>query len=198
MKKKSFILIIIALPIIILRADDSDWKSDSWSEENKEKLENSTFEKMKIKNRSQKEYKDKVYKYITGDYKAKNNTIELGNIHLDDKLKNDNIEINVLVDDLKVEENSYKDSIDINKNKYKNFVQNDEKGMSFFKEEEQKFNESEVNTRSEVDTIVSADDPRYNKVPDKDITELETIDLIGKDNIKEVNLFIDDVNIIVK
>jgi hypothetical protein len=190
-KRVSFAISIIALPIIILWANDSDWASDSWGDENKKELDNSTFEKMKIKNRSKKEYDDKVYKYITGDYKAENNNIELGTIHLDEKLKNDDIEINVMVEDLKVEGDSYKDSIDIKRNRYKNFVNNDDKGVDFFKEEDKEFN------KGGVDTIVSADTSRYNKVPDEDVTELETIDLRGRDDVKEVSVFMEDVNIIV-
>ena len=190
MKRLLSILSIIIIPIV-LSASDSDWSSDSWQEESSEGLDNSTFEKVKIKNRSKKEYDDKVYKYITGDYKAENNSIELGTIHLDDKLKNNDIEINVLVEDLKVEGDSYRDSIDIKRNKYKNFVKNDEKGGAFFEEEEQRFNNAGV------ETIVSSDNSRYSKVPDEDITELETIDLRGRDDVKEVSVFMEDVNIIV-
>jgi len=190
-KTIQFVLSVVAIPIVILYASDSDWSSDSWQEDSTEKFDNSAFEKMKIKNRAKKEYDDKVYEYITGDYKAENNNIELGTIHLDNRLKNDDIEINVVVEDLKVEGDSYKDSIDIKQNKYKNFVQNDEKGNNFFKEEDTNFNNGGVNT------IVNADDSRYHKVPNEDITELETIDLRGKDNIKEVNVFMEDVNIIV-
>ena len=190
MKKILLTLGIVIIPIVLL-ANDSDWSSDDWGESSKEELGNSTFEKMKIKNRSKKEYDDKVYKYITGDYKAEDNNIELGTIHLDEKLKNDDIEINVMVEDLKVEGDSYKDSIDIKRNRYKNFVNNDEKGVEFFQEEEKEFN------KGGVDTIVSADTSRYNKVPNEDITELETIDLRGRDDVKEVSVFMEDVNIIV-
>jgi len=190
MKKILLTLGIVIIPLI-LSASDSDWSSNDWGESSKEELGNSTFEKMKIKNRSKKEYDDKVYKYITGDYKAENNNIELGTIHLDEKLKNNDIEINVMVEDLKVEGDSYKDSIDIKRNRYKNFVNNDEKGVEFFQEEEKEFN------KGGVDTIVSADTSRYNKVPDEDITELETIDLRGRDDVKEVSVFMEDVNIMV-
>jgi len=190
MKIVSFVITIMIVPMVMVWADGSDWESDSWGDESDTKMANITFEKMKIKNRSKKEYDDKVYKYITGDYKAENNNIELATIHLNDKIKNDNIEINVMVEDLKVEGDSYKDSIDIKRNRYKNFVKNDEKGITFF-EEEKNFN------REEVKNIVSVEDSRYSKVPDRDVTELETIDLRDKDDIKEVSVFIEDVNILV-
>ncbi|SFV66143.1 hypothetical protein MNB_SV-12-372 [hydrothermal vent metagenome] len=96
-----------------------------------------------------------------------------------------------MVEDLKVEGDSYKDSIDIKRNKYKNFVQNDEKGVDFFQEEEKEFN------KNGVETLVETDSSRYNKVPNEDVTELETIDLRDRDNIKEVNVFMEDVKIIV-
>jgi hypothetical protein len=188
--KKILLTLGIVIPLI-LSANDSDWSEDDWGESSKEELGNSTFEKMKVKNRSKKEYDDKVYKYITGDYKAENNNIELGTIHLDEKLKNDDVEISVLVDNLKVEGDSYKDSIDIKRNRYKNFVNNDEKNEEFFQEEEKEFNNGGV------DTIVSADSSRYSKVPDEDVTELETIDLRGRNDIKEVSVFMENVNIIV-
>ena len=190
MKIVSFVITIMIVPMVMVWADGSDWESDSWGDESDTKMANITFEKMKIKNRSKKEYDDKVYKYITGDYKAENNNIELATIHLNDKIKNDNIEINVMVEDLKVEGDSYKDSIDIKRNRYKNFVKNDEKGITFF-EEEKNFN------REEVKNIVSVEDSRYSKVLDRDVTELETIDLRDKDDIKEVSVFIEDVNILV-
>jgi len=192
MKKVSLVIAIITIPIIILSANDSDWESDSWAEESQDNISNTTFEKMKIKNRSKKEYDDKVYKYITGDYKAENNNIELGTVHLNNSLKNSDVEVNVMVEDLKVEGDEYRDSIDIKKNKYKNFVQNDEKGTDFFEEEDKEFN------KNGVETIVEADSPRYKKVPDEDVTELETIDLRDRDDVKEVNVFMEDVNIIVK
>ena len=191
MRKVSFVITVITIPIVMLWANDSDWASDSWGEETQKETGNTTFEKMKIKNRSKKEYDDKVYKYITGDYTAENNNIELGTVHLDDSLKNSDVEINVMVEDLKVEGDSYKDSIDIKRNKYKNFVQNDEKGVDFFQEEEKEFN------KNGVETLVETDSSRYNKVPNEDVTELETIDLRDRDNIKEVNVFMEDVKIIV-
>ena len=190
MKTIQFMITIVTIPIVMLYANDSDWvDNSSWDKEQRDEIGNNTFEKMKIRNRSKKTYDDKVYKYITGDYTVKNNQIELATVHLDNRLKNDNIEINVLVEDLKVEGDSYRDSIDIKQNKYKNFVKNDEKGTSFFQEEEKNFKEGGV------DTIVSADDSRYNKVPNEDISELETIDLRDRDDIKEVNVFMEDVNI---
>jgi hypothetical protein len=189
----SFTISLIIVPIVILWADNNDWSNDSWGDENKQDISNSNFEKMKIKNRSKREYDDKVYKYITGDYKAENNNIELATIHLDDKIQNSDIDVNVLVEDLKVEGDSFKDSIDIKQNKYKNFVKNDEKGVVFFEEEEKSFNKD----REEVKSIITSEDPRYSKVPDEDISELEMIDLRDKEHLKEVNVFIEDVNILV-
>jgi hypothetical protein len=185
----SSIVSIIILPTILLLASDSDWTEDSWSEETS-KGGNSTFEKMKIKNRSKKSYDDKVYKYITGDYKVENNNIELANIYMDNSPKNDDIEINIITKDLTVEGDSYRDSIDIKRNKYKNFVHNDERGVEFFENEE-------TLNHSELGNTIQSEDSRYNKVTNEDISELETIDLRGKDKIREVNVFIEDVNILV-
>lgn len=190
--KKIFLSLTVIL-LIVLMAGESDWTDDkSWtnSEEKKEEIGNQTFEETKIKNRSKKTYDDKVYKYITGDYNVQNNDIELATIHLDDKLKNDDIEVNVLVDDLTVEGDSYKDSLDIKRNKYKNFVNNDEKESFFFdNEEEQRI--------GDVRTEIQSHNSRYNEVEDEDISQIEVIDLRDNDDIKEVNVFIEHVDILV-
>ena len=194
MKKIIFVISIITLPIIILWASDSDWSSDdSWSEEqhqaqSKEDIDNITFEKVKIKNRSKKEYDDKVYKYITGDYKVENNEIELATIKLNDNLKSKDIDVNVLVDDLKVEGDEYKDSLDIKRNKYKHFVNNDENDVSFFEDED--------NNGEEVKTAVTNESPRYSEVKD-DVSEIEVLDLRKNNDLKEVNVFMEDVRVIV-
>lgn len=185
MKKILFGLTVIGISLLI--CSDSDWD---------EIENNSAFDKMKIKNRSKKTYEDKVYRYISGDFKVKNNNIELANVYLDNKSKNDNIEINIITEDLTVEGDSYKDSLDIKQNKYKNFVQNDEKGMDFFEEEtenkqtEEKYSELGSNS-------VQVEDSRYVKVANEDVSELENIDIRGKSKIREVNVFIEDVNIMV-
>ncbi|NEW60958.1 hypothetical protein GSY74_06640 [Sulfurovum sp. bin170] len=191
--KKIFLLTTMALLTIHLSADSSDWEQEEVNFES----ENSTFEKMKIKNRSKKEYDDKIYKYIKGDYKVENNNIELATIELDDSLKNRDIEINVHVEDLQVEGDGYKDSMDIKQNKYKNFVQNDEKGESFFDEEEKKFDKESDIEENSLQSSVRVQDSRQVKVIDEDLSELETIDLRGNRDIKEVNVFIEDTRIIV-
>lgn len=186
-------LYIIVLFNVVLFADSGDWGDDRDSINKnstfkKTEIKNSIFEEVKIKNRSKKKYDDKVYKYITGDYKVENNDIELATIHLDDNLRNNDIKVNVINKDLRVEGDSYKDSIDIKRNRYKHFVQNDESSADILEEN---------NQFSELGDVQSSDS-RYQKVPDADISELETIDLRGKHKIKEVNVLIEDVNIRVK
>ena len=183
----SFLISAMVVPTVILWA--GDWDESDWGKETSNN-DNSAFEKSKIKNRSKKEYDDKVYKYITGDYKVENNDIELANIYLDDSSKNDDIEINIITENLKVEGDSYRDSIDIKRNRYKNFVQNNERGVEFFQEDEDR-------EHSELGNSIQSQDSRYNKVADEDVSELETVDIRGRDNIREVNVFMEDVNIIV-
>jgi len=177
------IFIIGTLLSILVSAQNSDWESDDGAFES----ENNTFEKMKIKNRSKKTYDDKIYKYIKGDYKVKNNTVELANIELDDKVRNRDIEINVHVEDLEIIGDEYKDSISLKRNQYKNFVKHDERGASFFDEDEIESNALQSQVR--------VNDRRREKIVDKDISELETIDLRGNKDIKEVNVFIEDTRI---
>ena len=191
-KMKKILLLSVMLLSINLMASESDFDHEEESFES----QNSTFEKMKIKNRSKKEYDDKVYKYIKGDYKAENNTIELATIELDDNLKNNDIEVNVYVEDLEIEGDEYKDSLDIKRNKYENFVKRDERGDAFFEREEQEFADEELETNS-LQTDVRRYDKRGKKVVDEDISEIETIDLRGDRDIKEVNVFIEDTRIIV-
>ena len=190
--KKIFLSLTIIL-LTTLMAEESDWTDDkSWtsSEQTKEEIDNQTFEKTKIQNRSKKTYDDKVYKYITGDYNVQNNDIELATIHLDDKLINDNIEVNVLVDDLTVEGDSYKDSLDIKRNKYKNFVNNDERENLFF-------NDREEERIGDIRTEIESHDSRYNEVQDEDTSQIEVIDLRDTNDIKEVNVLIERVDILV-
>ena len=183
MKLGLWIIGMMVISGVTLLAESSDW-----GEEREIIEDNNAFEKAKIKNRSKREYDDKVYKYITGDYKVKNNDIELATVHLDDNLKNSDIKINIISKDLRVEGDSYRDSIDIKRNRYKNFVQNDESGVDFSEED---------NAFSELGNNIQSEDSRYHKVPDEDVSELETIDLRGKDDTKEVNVFIENVNIMV-
>ncbi len=199
MKKITFAISLITIPIIILCANESDWSdNDSWGEEEQsqtqaqEEIDNTTFEKVKIKNRSKKEYDDKVYKYITGEYKVKNNEIELATVKLNDNLKSKDIEVNVLVDGLKVEGDEYKDSIDIKRNQYKNFVNNDENDVSFFEEDDS--NEANSNDKN-IKTAVTNENPRYSEVKDKDVSQIEVMDLRKNNDLKEVNVFMENVKV---
>jgi hypothetical protein len=182
MKKIFVIGSIIFLSVTVIASEDN------WNEDNIDEQSNSTFEKMKIKNRSKKEYKDKIYKYIKGDYTVENNNIELANIELDDRVRNKDIEINVHVEDLEVIGDEYKDTIKLKRNPYKNFVQHDEKEASFFEEENQ------IDTNA-LQSQIKVSDRRREKIMDKDISELETIDLRGDRDVKEVNVFIEDTRI---
>jgi len=195
--KKIYIIGMIVSSIILLQADNSDWQdNNSWGDNvKKEDLENTTFKQMEIKNRSKREYKDKVYKYIKGNYEVENNNIELATIELNDKLQNSDIEINVLADDVKVDGNRYKDSIKLKQNEYKHFVNHDEATIGF--EDENKDKKDNEN-KEEVATTVIDTDPLYNKVKEDDISELEVIDLRNKQDIKEVNVYIDKANIHVR
>ena len=193
MKKLSFAISLITIPIIILLANESDWSNnDSWGEEQpqaQQEIDNTTFEKVKIKNRSKKEYDDKVYKYITGNYKVKNNEIELATVKLNDNLKSKDIEVNVLVDELEVEGDEYKDSIDIKRNPYKNFVKNDENGVSFLEEDSK--------SNKDIKTAVTNESPRYSEVKDEDVSQIEVMDLRKNNDLKEVNVFMENVKIVV-
>ena len=187
---------ILLLSSIVLFTNLLSAQSHFDHEEDGFESENSTFEKMKIKNRSKREYDDKIYKYIKGDYKVENNTIELATIELDDNVRNRDIEINVHVEDLQIEGDEYKDSLDIKRNKYENFVERDKRGASFFEEEEREFEQEGMESNS-LESNVRVYDKRGEKVVDEDISELETIDLRGNRDIKEVNVFIEDTRIIV-
>ena len=193
MKKSSFAISLITIPIIILLANESDWSNnDSWGEEQpqaQQEIDNIIFEEVKIKNRSKKEYDDKVYKYITGDYKVKNNEIELATVKLNDNLKSKDIEVNVLVDELEVEGDEYKDSIDIKRNPYKNFVNNDENGVSFLEEDSK--------SNKDIKTAVTNESPRYSEVKDEDVSQIEVMDLRKNNDLKEVNVFMENVKIVV-
>jgi len=195
MKKIYIIGMIIVSSIILLQADSSDWQDDSsWGDKpKKEDLENTTFKQMEIKNRSRREYKDKVYKYIKGNYEVENNNIELATIELNDKLQNSDVEVNVLADDIKVEGNRYKDSIKFRHNEYKHFVNHDDATIGF----EDKDRKDSENKEGVATTVIDTD-PLYNKVKEDDISQLEVIDLRDKQDIKEVNVYIDKANIHVK
>ena len=185
-------IIIATLFCSLLSSQSSDW--DSQDNQFEDEHENSNFEKMKIKSRSKKEYDDKIYKYIKGDYTVKNNTIELATIELDDNARNKNVEINVHVEDLEVIGDEYKDSISLKRNQYKNFVQHDEKGGAFFEEEIESFNNDTIEGNA-IQSQQRIQDRRREKIIDKDISELETIDLRGNNKIKEINVFIEDTRI---
>jgi len=184
MEKIYFLVIIFITLTVAIYADDSDWESDSWGVvdvlDNESKSD--IFEKMKIKNRSKKEYDNKIYKYITGDYHASNNRIRLSTVHLDDSLINDDIEINVHIEDLNIEGNDFRDSIDIKHNPYKNFVKNNQNG-DFFEDSQ--------------GIITNLKTSEYDEVIDTDTTEIEEIHIEEKKKIKEINIFIEDTSIIV-
>jgi len=193
MKKLYFLSIIIVSLSVVTYASDSDWNSDSWGDDSSEKeSKNDIFEKIKIKNRSKKEYEDKIYKYIKGDYHASNNRIQLSTIHLNDSLINDDIEVNVHIEDLEIEGNDFRDSIEIKHNPYKNFVKNNQ-DVNFFEDNQESLNGSE----SELDTSLQVDSSRYDEVIDTDTTKIEEIDIKDNKSIKEINIFIEDTRIIV-
>lgn len=199
-------IVIILLFLNILYANEPEWNSaDSWEDRNDimEEETNVLFEKAKIENRSKRSYSDKVYKYITGDYEVENNTIELSTIRLNDRLENEDIEVNVYTENLDIEGNEYKDGMDLKRNRYKNFVHNDDTSMFEFNE----FDEGELNHDFETQPILAFEEEflgearfessRYTKVIDEDISEIEELDLREADDLREVNVLIEDVNIFV-
>ncbi|HHB94627.1 MAG TPA: hypothetical protein ENK88_05750 [Campylobacterales bacterium] len=181
---------------------DSGWKKDSFK--------NKAFEEVKIKNRSKKKYDDKVYKYITGHYKVKNNDIELATVHLDNSLQNQDIKVNVITKDLKVEGDSYKNAIKIKRNKYKSFVNRDDNGIGLLGDERyRELGNNNVHSNNSHYSKIKDDESKKlgdtilsersnpNEIKYDDISELETIDLRNKKGIKEVNVLIEDVDIMV-
>ena len=192
MKKKVFIIMTILLSSLF--AQESDWQEDSWDTDSISEMEqgNDTFKKMEIKNRSKKEYADKVYKYIENeDYIVKNNNIEIATIQLNDNLRNSNIEVNVMTENLHVEGDQYRgDTIDIKRNNYKHFVQHDE-SRNLFNDESLE----DLSTEDTTLSLVETKDPLYQKVDDEDVSELETIDLRNQNDIKEVNVYIKNTTI---
>lgn len=198
---------------IILVANESDWDNDnSWGTINniEEKGSNDAFEKAKIENRANREYSDKVYKYITGDYLVENNTIELATVRLKDNLQQKDVEVNMYVENLDVEGNAYKDGLDIRRNRYKNFVNHDAHYLDSFEDLVQEdvdsayINDSDTienneNERGkEVLNSVSRESASSTKVEDKDVSEIEELDLRDLNDIKEVNVLIKDTRILVK
>jgi len=189
MERGYFFLIIVIALTLTTHASDSDWQSGDWGVDSfSDESKNDIFEKIKIKNRSKKEYDDKIYKYISGDYHASNNRIRLSTVHLNDSLINDDIEVNVHIEDLEIEGNDFRDSIGIKHNPYKNFVKNDQ-NAGLFEEDEALL--SSLNTSFEVQSS------RYDQVIDTDTTKIEEINIEDKKKIKEINIFIEDTNIIV-
>ncbi len=59
-------LIIVIFSAMLLAEDSLEWVDDSWDREAIIEMDrdNETFKKMEIKNRSKREYKDRIYKYI--------------------------------------------------------------------------------------------------------------------------------------
>ncbi len=187
--KKRFLTIgaSILISTLSLSANDADWQEDSWDNQAQHEMEqsNDVFKEMEIKNRSQKEYKDKVYKYIENeDYIVKNNNIEIATVELSDDLRSSNLEVNVMTENLKVEGDSYRgDTIEIKKNDYKHFVKHDERAIG------------SNNENATPKTIIEVNDPLYQKVEDEDISQLEVIDLRENPEIKEVNVYIKNTTI---
>jgi len=192
MKKRFLMISIIAIATMVLHSENSDWQDDSWDSQALLEMEKSNviFKEMEIKNRSKKEYTDKVYKYIENkDYVVENNNIEIATVELSDDLRSSDVEVNVMTENLKVQGDAYRgDSIAIRKNDYKHFVKHDERGIS-------QYNEIENKRVSSPKTIIETQDPLYQKVEDEDISELEVIDLREKPEIREVNVYIKDTTI---
>lgn len=198
--------IMLLLLFHLLHANDLDWDAaNSWDERSDvvEEETNILFEKAKIENRSKRTYSDKVYKYITGDYEVENNTIELSTVRLSDRLENEDIDVNIYTENLDIEGNEYKDGMDLRRNRYKNFVNNDEISRFEFNE----FDQGEFNRDFDHEPIASFEqefigearfeNSRYTKVIDEDISEIEELDLREADDLREVNVLIEDVNIFV-
>ncbi len=195
MKQHFFIFnVLLLLHGTPLQADDSDWQDDSWDTQAQQEMEqeNEIFKEMEIKNRSKKEYQDRVYKYIENeDYVVKNNNIEIATVELSDDLRSQDIEVNVLTENLKVEGDAYRgDSIPLKRNDYKYFVNHDESAIELTTQGDE-FIEEEANPK----TIIETSDPLYEKVPDEDVSELEVIDLRDKPQTKEVNVYIKNTTI---
>jgi hypothetical protein len=199
-------IVVLLLLFSLVYANEPDWDSaNSWDERSDilEEETNILFEKAKIENRSKRMYRDKVYKYITGDYEVENNTIELSTVRLSDRLENEDIDVNVYTDNLDIEGNEYKDGMDLRRNRYKNFVHNDDASRFEFNE----FDEGELNQDFDNEPIASFgeeflgepsfENSRYTKVIDEDISEIEELDLREADDLREVNVLIEDVNIFV-
>jgi hypothetical protein len=188
MRNRAYFIIFIFF--ITLLADESDWIDNSWDSETIKEMEepNDVFKKMEIKNRSKKEYRDKIYKYIEDrDYSVKNSNIEIATVQLSDDIKSSEVEVNVLTENLKVYGNEYKSSsIDIKDNPYRYFVNHDETSLNLFENEEDK---------TQPKTLIEQTDPLYRKVPKSDVSELEVIDLRDNDEVKEINIYIKDTTI---
>jgi hypothetical protein len=210
-----FFLIVICL-IKVLLADGSDWDDKSSWATNEVPLEdneiNTLYEKTKIQNRANEVYTDRVYKYITGDYYVENNNIELATIQLNDNLQDQDIEINMYVDNLDVEGNSYKDGIDLRKNRYKYYVNRDENHPNLDNGFSQEGNtddyqalssdyggkDSKIDENVNLSAPIRYEDAQFRQVEDSDISVIETLDFRDLNGLKEVNVLVEDVNIIVK
>lgn len=199
------LFIILILTLMSLSADEADWRDEqSWGNAISEEEMNTAFEKAKIENRANRVYDDKIYRYITGDYTVQNNQIELGAIILDDQLYNEDIEINLYAEDLQVEGNSYKDGLDIRRNQYRNYVAHDNRYVESVEDEpfaDELDNETYGSDSDEEEllsmTPVYLEEPGYSRVEEEDITEIGKIDLRGRRDIKEVNVLVEDVDILV-
>jgi hypothetical protein len=211
---KFFLIIICVLTGILAEGSDwddkSSWATDDVSLEDNEI--NTLYEKTKIQNRANEVYTDRIYKYITGDYYVENNNIELGTIKLNDNFQDQDIEINMYVDNLDVEGNSYKDGIDLRKNRYKYYVNRDENHPNiendFFQEgkgndyqalsSDYGDKDSQIDKNANLSAPIRYEDAQFREVENRDISIIETLDLRDLNALKEVNVLVEDVNIIVK
>ncbi len=163
-----------------INASGNDWIDNSWDEKliNEMEQDNNIFKKMEIKNRSKKEYKDKIYKYIEDkEFNVENNNIEIATVEIDDNLKNKDLEVNILTENLKVYGNKYiGDNIELKSNQYKYYVEH---------------NEYPHNATKEIDMK----EPLHEEIQKDDISEIEVINLKDKDKIKEVNIYIKDTTV---
>lgn len=211
---KFFLIIMCVLNVVSAEGSDWDDKS-SWATHDiplEDNEINTLYEKTKIQNRANEVYTDRIYKYITGDHYVENNNIELATIQLNDNLQDQDVEINMYVDNLDVEGNSYKDGIDLRKNRYKNYVNHDENHPNLDNDFLQEGDvhdyqalssdygdkDSQIDQNANLSSPIRYEDALFTRVEDRDVSVIETLDLRDLNAIKEVNVLVEDVNIIVK
>lgn len=199
------IVLIFTMAILTVFANESSWEEENSWDDSSQSDTNILYEKAKIENRANRVYDDKIYKYITGDYRVKNNQIEIGTVRLNDNLQNEDVKVSVYAENLDVEGNSYSDELDIKRNEYKNYVNNDESRLhrsndSVLQGYNPDYDNSQYDdfSKDKIMGSVSHENSRYSKVKDPYISEIGEIDLRKERDIKEVNVLIEDVNILVE